>query len=400
MLLRILLGAISSGAFILAWPNAHAEVSVLLSCSVSADTIPLPVMITDTARHPFPVDTIPLGQAAKRTAVTRKDSVPLSNARIQPPKPDKKTGVSIKDTAVTSVSIGRVDSSTTPKPFITVRTQPAEPYMIRRVAFVNDFVNRLNYQRTPENKPFDEQSRMEYPRQRYVRMLFNEDDPRLNRAVRQQPEPAAHTESVAYSLLVEEFSKDVAAEQMAEFMPKDSTQLFGEVGYTVLYKNTPHRITFYLQQVHIRDYYKWEVLDVDAPFLVSGPSDSVQALSMKRDTMAFLSSETHETRFLDLYNQLRDHKNLLNILPNKQPASPSMALLAKYVRNDTINVQQTGRVNLYLDTRRGWLLRLHDFHREKENAGWLITELYNPQFKTALPPKPIERALRRNKPTK
>lgn len=381
-------------------PGAHTEVSGLLPSSVSVDTIPSPIMITDTSRHPFPVDTIPLGQAAKRTTVTRKDSIPSTNAKTQPPKPDKKNGVFIRDTVVMPVSIGRLDSLTTPKPFITVRTQPAEPYMIQRVAFVNDFLNRLNYLRTPYNKPFDEQSRMEYPRQRYVRMLFNEEDPRLNRSVRQQPEPAAHTESIAYSLLVDEFSKEVAAEQMAEFTPKDSTRLFGEVGYTVLYRNSQHRITFYLQQVHIRDYYKWELLDVDATFLTSNSSDSVQASSMKRDTTAFLASETHETRFLDLYNQLRDHKNLLNLLPAKQLASPSMALLAKYVRNDTINVQQTGRVNLYLDTRRGWLLRLHDFHREKENAGWLITELYNPQFKTALPPKPIERVLRRNKNTK
>ncbi|RRB00100.1 hypothetical protein [Larkinella rosea] len=271
------------------------------------------------------------------------------------------------------------------RPYLTVVSRPAEPFMIQRIAFVDDFLARLNYQRTPTHQAFDSLSRLAYPRERYVRMLFNEEDPRLNlRSGRYSP---------AYQTLVDDFVTTVATDTAAVLLPKDSMQLFGEVEYSVLYRNTPHKIRFFLKQHRVGSGHDWKIIDAQAAFLKITKADTMTSDTVKRNNPhLYISSETHETRFLNLYKLLRSHENLLAFTLEGYPPSPALLRLARALRDGSLTLQETQQVNLYLDVRRGWLLKLNDFHREKENAGWLITDLYSVEYRSPLP-APIDRFL-------
>lgn len=264
------------------------------------------------------------------------------------------------------------------KPYLTVVTRPAEPFMTQRIAFIGDFLARLNYQRTPNHQEFDSLSRLAYPRERYVRMLFNEDDPRLKlNSGRYSP---------AYQALVDEFVTVVATDTAAVLVPKDAEQLFGEVEYSVLYRNTPQKIRFFLKHNQIGSGFDWKIIDAEAPFLKLSKADTVTVDTVKRNNpRLYISSQTHETRFLNLYKFLISRENLLAFTLESYPVSPTLQRLFKAFRDGSITLQETEKVSLYLDIRRGWLLKLNDFHREKENAGWLITDLYSIGYQSPLP---------------
>ncbi|MGM9506764.1 hypothetical protein ACS5NO_03525 [Larkinella sp. GY13] len=283
----------------------------------------------------------------------------------------------LKKPATDSLTRLSADSVTRPA-YLSVVSRPAEPFMIQRVAFVSDFLHRLNYQQTPTQQAFDSLSRLTYPRERYLRMLFNEDDPRLNaRSGRHSP---------AYQTLVDEFVSTIANDTAAVLLPKDTEQLFGEVEYTVLYKNTPQKVTFFLKRNRTDSYSDWKIIDAEAPFLKASRTDTMRLdTSRRNDRSLFISSETHETRFLNLFNFLRNRENLLAFTLSAYPVSKTLIRLSKAVQDGSLTLQQTQKVHLYLDIRRGWLLKLEDFHREKENAGWLITDLYSVEYRTPLP---------------
>lgn len=253
--------------------------------------------------------------------------------------------------------------------------------MVQRVAFVSDFLKRLNYQNAPDNKPFDARSRATYSREQAVRLLFDEADPRLNtRAGRPDP---------VYQAQVNAFIETVLEDTTRAFVPADEEALFAEVGYSVLYKNAPETIRFFLKRFHTRDYYAWKILDAEAPFL-KPVKNRVSSATTSRDTTLYIGSETHETRFLNLYNHLQERHNLLDLVPSTHLVSPTLAALAEACRNGSVIVQQTQQVHLYLDTRRGWIVRLDDIERQKENSGWLITDLYPIQKQKALPPAIVQ----------
>ncbi|GAA4409221.1 hypothetical protein GCM10023187_32210 [Nibrella viscosa] len=280
-------------------------------------------------------------------------------------------------------SLARTVAEPDRQPYLRVVERPAESFMIHRISFVGDFLARLNYQETPTQQPFDSLSRLTYPRDRYIRMLFNEDDPRLN--------PRSDRYNPTYRLLADEFVTTVTTDTAAVFLPKNTEQLFGEVEYAVLYRNTPQKVRFYLKRHQTGSTYAWTLIDAEAPFLKNAKTDTLPAALPKRDTTArYLSSETHETQFLTLYNELSSRKNLLTISLEGYPVSKTLSRVARAFRDGSLSVQQTQQVHLYLDVRQGWVLKLTDFHREKDNAGWLITDLYNPAFRILLP-APIDR---------
>ncbi|SOD99730.1 hypothetical protein [Spirosoma fluviale] len=264
------------------------------------------------------------------------------------------------------------------EPFITVDRREAEPFMGQSIAFVRDFINRLNYRRTPMNQIVDSSSRQMYPRVRYIRSLFDEQDPRTS--------PRSGKFNRIYEQLVNEFVDEVASDTAQVYIPEIARNLFGDVTYSVRYKGVLKSIRFYLVMTRTEKYYEWKIIDVEAPFLKPASTDTVQQYVAQRDTLLFIASQTHETQFLALYNHLHARRNLMAFAIDNPPARGRLVALSKAIENGSLSVETTQSVSLYLNTGRGWVLRLNDLNREKENSGWLITELYGHNSLSLLPP--------------
>ena len=75
---------------------------------------------------------------------------------------------------------------------------PPEPWMIGQVKHVSQFIDRFDYQKLPDGTAFTDSTRQLYPREQYIRALFNQEDTRLTK----------HKVN-KYTLLVEEFLEPI-----------------------------------------------------------------------------------------------------------------------------------------------------------------------------------------------
>lgn len=271
--------------------------------------------------------------------------------------------------------------------YITVQTQAPATFMSRNVAFVSEFIKRLNYQRTPDNQPMDSVNRRIYMREPYLRDLFNEEDPRLN--------PRSPKFSLAYKIAVDDFVTDVVKDTATVFLADAHEQLFAEVVYDFRYKDTTIQAKVYLKMFRTGRAYDWKILDSENPLPQPGKRNPATIRS-DSGSVLFITSQTHETRFQNLFSHLQKHRNLFRLMPTGQPIGPAMKALAEAVLDSSITVERTRAVHLYMNTRRNWVLRLDDFVRAKENAGWLIADLYGGTSPSQLP-RPIAQYLHRTK---
>lgn len=218
------------------------------------------------------------------------------------------------------------------------------------------------------NQVFDSGSRQMYPRNRYTRSLFDEQDPRTS--------PRSGKFNRVYDQMVNKFVDEVASDTAQLYIPEVANKLFGDVTYSVRYKGALKPIRFYLVMTRTEKYYEWKIIDVEAPFLKPASPDTIQQYVSKRDTLLFIASQTHETQFLALYNHMHARRNLMSFAIDNPLARGRLVALSRAIENGTLIIETTQSVSLYLNTGRGWVLRLNDLNREKENSGWLITELY------------------------
>jgi hypothetical protein len=281
---------------------------------------------------------------------------PVQTAADTLPLPDSGRGAPVG---------GRADSSET-GPAVVVRQAAAEPWMRHQVHFVSDFVGRLNYQLTPDDQPFDSTSRQLYPRQQYVRMLFDEQDVRLV--------PRSGRYSPLYEARADQFAEEVSTDTAQVYLSDPFERLFAQVRMAVEYRGKPEQIQFFLKQFHEDDAYLWRIIGVQATFLRSA-TRSVE-VAPARSTRLFIASNAHETQFLDLFNHLRARRNLLAFVPGGYRVSAEAGALAQAVRAGAVVPTGVEDVRLYLDTRRRWVLGLGRFVRETENSGWLIADLF------------------------
>ncbi|TAE21397.1 MAG: hypothetical protein EAZ91_25315 [Cytophagales bacterium] len=282
----------------------------------------------------------------------------------------------VMDTLPSNTPTGVLPDEPDTTEYIVARTQTPASFMTRNVAFVSEFIKRLNYQRTPDNQPMDSVNRQLYLREPYLRELFDQDDARLN--------PRSPSYSLAYKTTVDDFVTDVVRDTASVFLPDAHEQLFAQVEYTVRFRDTTLPATLYLKRFRNGRAYDWKILDSENRLPTGRRRQSVASRADSVPNL-FIASETHETRFLNLLGHMRSRRNLLQLMPVGQPVSPALRALAEGVSDSTVTVERTASVHLFLNTHRNWVLQLDDFVRAKDNSGWLITNLYGGTSPAKLP---------------
>lgn len=308
----------------------------------------------------------------------------LNNAPIRPPSPLREMTI---DTLPLNrpVSVDTEDTDTAE--YLTAQTQAPASFMTRNVAFVSEFIKRLNYQRTPDNQPMDSTNRLIYLREPYLRELFNQDDDRLN--------PRSPRYSRAYKTTVDDFVTDVLRDTASVFLTDAREQLFAQVVYDIRYRDSTMPATVYLKMFRTGGAYDWKILDSENQLPTGRRRHSIASHADSIPNL-FITSETHETRFLNLLGHMRKRQNLLQLMAPNQPVSLAMRALAEGIQDSTVTVTRTSAVHIFLNTRRSWVLQLDDFVRAKDNAGWLIANLYGGTSPAHLP-RPIDHYLKQTK---
>ncbi|MFN8348781.1 MAG: hypothetical protein U0X91_27530 [Spirosomataceae bacterium] len=244
-----------------------------------------------------------------------------------------------------------------------------ESYMVWQVKHLSEFVARFNYERLPNGQPFTDSSRRVYPREQYVRMLFNEDDPRFRKN-----KSAAAT---FYTLQVEEFINAVT-EQRIKIPAQASLEAIAKIRVT--YNNQPDTLTVRLKKFYTTDSASyWQVIQIQRPHLLRDTLRSACPDSIKR---LDFPPNAHEVSFLPLLRGLNDYKSFCSFTsPAVHPSTDWQRTEAAFQKG-LLQAEAVVSTTIYVPVGTEWLLELNEFVREKDNSGWLITNLIHRSPKT------------------
>jgi len=259
-------------------------------------------------------------------------------------------------TMILQDSIPPVDS--TAKPFIQVAHEKAEPFIVKQVSHLSDFVHLFNGDQNEK----DSLTTLHERRKTEITQLFDVDALRINNSTFNKNVP----------IFLEDACSTTTNIKLA-YPPKDFT---AKVLLGVYYHSKQEVITCYLSLQQQKKGYSWFITDLSASFLHPEKSTSISAFEEK-DSSTYISPNTFETQFLDLYNLIKQRKDLLKCFKNvSKTANDNFAVFREKVKNGEIKPLYTEKTELFLKTEQHWVIKLNFINRKVFNSGWLMTDLF------------------------
>lgn len=251
-------------------------------------------------------------------------------------------------------SIPPVD--TTSKPFIEVVHKKAEPFMIKQVSHLSDFVHLFNGNKN------DSLSDKQAFRVNEISQLFDFETLKIENSTLNKNVP----------LFLEDICNTTQNFKLA-YPPKDFA---AKVTIGVNYHSKPQTITCYLNLRQHKKGYSWFITDLYLPFLEQEKVATISSFEGK-DSSIYISPNTFETQFLDLYNLIKQRKDLLKCFKIASNANSDIVnTFREKVKNGEIKPLYTEKTELFLKTEPQWVIKLNFINRKTDNSGWLMTDLF------------------------
>jgi hypothetical protein len=266
--------------------------------------------------------------------------------------------------------------------------QPSPNPTTQPIKQFEEFLKRLYYQQTPDQRPLTTDSlRALYPRQSYVLSLFDAKDPR-------------RTES-AYQRAVDAFATELAD---SPEKPVDLyAHLLAETAFRITFRGQSGVLMAYWKMVHVHKAQGWRLIGVKAPLLESSFETATPGADPLNDTKQEQASSAdsaqpanrpltlppnaHETSFLSFHHLVKQGQDIQLVLSDSLRQTTAGRALVRAVRCHELIVPDTERVTFFVPTGPGWVVRVDEFPRNEANSGWLISDLYGPLAPAALPPE-------------
>ncbi|PSL31216.1 hypothetical protein [Dyadobacter jiangsuensis] len=233
---------------------------------------------------------------------------------------------------------------------INVRKGLSESYMNGQIKHVSDFINRFNAS-TSDNAGG-------------MRMfeLFNEDDQRLSVSGR------IHD---AYGYKVNLFIQTVTEKHTK--MPKRGP-VTAKIGLKVGYNGTLDTLTVHLRKDYTADSAAyWHVTRVIAPAQL--PEEKLNTRkSHSAENKVELPPNAHEVSFVPLLRGLDDYQSLAPFTPCLECRDAAWRKVENALQSGRMTAEAVVSNKIYLAAG-DWEIELSEFIREKENSGWLISDL-------------------------
>ncbi len=275
---------------------------------------------------------------------------------------------------LTALQNGPVKADTLQPP-VAVSPQAREPeaFMVQQVTYVSEFINRFNHQITANGRAIPDSLQNTDARKGAIGQLFDRfSSAALNKTSFLRTHKNEFIEQVC----------DAAKPVRLTFLSND---LYATVRVQTAWQGKEQPVDFYLKSATDRQGHAWKILDAQAPFLNESVGVGANVGPAKRNaktapdtarTRSFIPLNAQETAFLNLYNQMRDRHDLLQLAAQPNNASPSLTRLAQLVVQGQVTPVHTDYPTLYLPVANGWIMQVNFTNRKHEQSGWLITDLY------------------------
>ncbi|QIP15428.1 hypothetical protein G8759_23740 [Spirosoma aureum] len=242
---------------------------------------------------------------------------------------------------------------------------------------IEEFLKRFYYDQTPDQRPLTTDSlRALYPRRAYLLSLFDAKDSR-------------RTTQPSYKQAIDTFVTELSE---AEEKPDDLyANVLVETPFRASYRGKTETLTVFWQMTHIGRAQGWRMVGLAAPFLTASTDTSKAPLSgdttQRASRPLTLSPNTHETSFLEFHQVIKQGHDLRLLLSDSLGQTGVGQAFIEAVRQRELRLIETERVSLFILTQSGWIVRVDEFPRDNENAGWLISDLFGNRSPSRLPPE-------------
>lgn len=241
-----------------------------------------------------------------------------------------------------------------------IKTHSPESWMVWQIKHISQFIERFDYQKLPDGSVFTDSTRQLYPREHYVRGLFNQDDVRLTKGKINK-----------YSVLVDDFLEQVCQEDSVLIGQQPILSAIAPCLVQVLDKTDT--LFFSLKKYYRKDSASyWQVESVKLPSMLQKVKVVVSKDTIKRH---YLEPNAHEVAFLPLLRSMVDNNSILRIAPDSLHSQTALQILETVLKEKKIIITVMLAPSIFIDIENGWVIQLNDFIRETENSGWLISNL-------------------------
>lgn len=219
---------------------------------------------------------------------------------------------------------------------------------------VNQFFRRFNGEEDGEGKryyPKDKYYRDPRLRQKYLELLFDEQNRNLSGALKK------------------EFISDVNSSTKPDYLDFHGGSWFAEVKARFVYKGKEEEATLFLKLQEEKVGSKWILTKCYfSPFARLFASDTTGGKE-------FLHPLSHELNFMNLRKAFQDKTQKIDQFTERGYQPDYLSILLYELKNSNIRFKTVSTLKFHFFQVDGWYFQLANFNRSGYNRGWLISDL-------------------------
>ena len=219
---------------------------------------------------------------------------------------------------------------------------------------VNQFFRRFNGEEDVEGKryyPKDKYYRDPRLRQKYLELLFDEQNRNLSGALKK------------------EFIGDVNSATKPDYLDFHGGSWFAEVKARFVYKGKEEEATLFLKLQEEKVGSKWILTKCYfSPFARLFASDTTGGKE-------FLHPLSHELNFMNLRKAFQDKTQKIDQFTERGYQPDYLSILLYELKNSNIRFKTVSTLKFHFFQVDGWYFQLAQFNRSGYNRGWLISDL-------------------------
>ncbi|MEA5404399.1 hypothetical protein VB776_15810 [Arcicella sp. DC2W] len=263
------------------------------------------------------------------------------------------------------------DAKTIPDSISTVvfTKQPVESFMLWQIKSIHEFIHRFNYETFIDGTKMNDSLQMVYPRSQYILKLFNEDDERLKITEKTQP----------YFIKVNQFIAMICEE---DIKIEKQAKLSAMVKVEAYYQENEVTFDVYLQKQYQKKEAsaRWQITNISLPKEII---EEHQHLIERKDITTIdstyreegLNPNAQDIAFSPLINAFNQEKSIVSLCNQTILKHQEIYILEKILRLSLLKVKGTKDIIFKINVHKNYQIEIREFMREKENSGWLITDL-------------------------
>ena len=250
---------------------------------------------------------------------------------------------------------------------ITVNGEKLTPTaeIVMKVKQFGEFIERFNYEKTPDNRNVDSAFAKMINRQNYIFLLFNAEDERLKKN---------NEQSIAYQKTVSRFINHVVDTVNPVFLSRYSEQIYVEAVCKLKYKGKIKDATLLIQNEKVgQNILKWTIIAAKSNFL-SDLADST-IIPFDANKQEAIMPNAVETNLISLSRIFKNKEGFTSVFRNNFVQDNALNGFAHGIYSDKIQFMYVQNITYHILSIENWVFVMNEYNRNTKNSGWLISNL-------------------------